>query len=312
MSASSFPRTPVGRVSLPRLIIGTNWFRGYSHVSRAKDKFIKQYQTPERIAEVLRVYLDSGVDALMGGDLEGGMAEAITRAEQAAGRRMLRILTPHFNLRPGGPPDLEPERVFDRCREMGAVICMPHQLVTDALLDRRDKVIRDLDRYTRMIRDRGMLPGLSTHMPETVPYADAQNADVETYIQIYNAAGFLMQVETDWVMRIIAQAAKPVIAIKPLAGGRLMPVVGLAFVWSTIRERDLVCAGAMTADEARELMDISLDLLARRTPGYALQSTRSKTSLGAGAAGSGEGTAAGSAASVPGPGVREAPSGDAP
>ena len=127
---------------------------------------------------------------------------------------------------------------------MGADFCMPHQMVTDALLDRRDKIIRDLDRYTRMIRDRGMIPGLSTHMPETVPYADAQHADVETYIQIYNAAGFLMQIEVDWVMRIIAAAARPVITIKPMAGGRLMPIVGLAFVWSTIRERDLVCAGA--------------------------------------------------------------------
>ena len=48
-----------------------------------------------------------------------------------------------------------------------------------------------------------MIPGLSTHMPEAVVYADAQNADVETYIQIYNGAGFLMQVEADWVMRII-------------------------------------------------------------------------------------------------------------
>jgi hypothetical protein len=32
----SFPRTTVGGVSLPRLIIGTNWFRGYSHTTAAK------------------------------------------------------------------------------------------------------------------------------------------------------------------------------------------------------------------------------------------------------------------------------------
>ena len=27
--------------------------------------------------------------------------------------------------------------------------------------------------------------------------------DVETYIQIYNSMGFLMQIEVDWVQRII-------------------------------------------------------------------------------------------------------------
>ncbi len=282
MTTPSFPRTWVGGLSLPRLIIGTNWFRGYSHTSRAKDEFIREYQTPQRIAAVLEVYLAAGVDAVMGGDLGGGMSEAISRVEQAAGRRMIRIFTPHFNLRPGGPPDQEPERVFDRCKAMGADICMPHQVVTDALVDRRDRVIRDLDRYTAMIRERGMIPGLSTHMAETIPYADAQQADVETYIQIYNAWGFLMQVETDWVMRIIAQARKPVMVIKPLASGKLLPAVGLAFVWNTIRDCDMVVLGAMTPAEAHEGIEISLDLLARRAVAVALQSTRSKGSLMAG------------------------------
>ena len=59
-----------------------------------------------------------------------------------------------------------------------------------------------------MIRERGMIPGLSTHMPEAIPYTDNNGYDIETYIQIYNAAGFLMQVEADWVMRVIRNAAK--------------------------------------------------------------------------------------------------------
>ena len=52
--------------------------------------------------------------------------------------------------------------------------------------------IWDIGKYTKMIRERGMIPGLSTHMPESVGYADKMGADLETYIQIYNAAGFLM------------------------------------------------------------------------------------------------------------------------
>jgi hypothetical protein len=151
--------------------------------------------------------------------------------------------------------------------------------VTDALIDRMHGVIRDIDRYSRLIRERDMIPGLSTHMPEAVVYADKAGADVETYIQIYNAAGFLMQVEADWVMRIIHDAKKPVLTIKPLAAGRLLPIVGLAFVWSTIRDQDLVVIGSTAPDEAREVIDISLDLLNRRQPQVEMQKTRSKTSL---------------------------------
>jgi hypothetical protein len=275
---SEFPRSLVGGVSLPRLIAGTNWFLGYSHTSLAKDKFIKDFQTRERISSVLKVFLDSGIDAVMG-PLHPHLEDSIKEAEQRAGQKIIRIYTPIFDLEPDSTAETGPAKVFDQCAAWNATFCMPHQCVTDALLDRRSGVIRDLDIYTRMIRERGMVPGLSTHMPETVIYADKMNADVETYLQIYNSAGFLMQVEADWVMRVISEAKKPVMTIKPLAAGKILPVVGLAFVWNTIRDQDMVTIGTTTPEEAREVIDLSLDLLERRMPVNDLQKTRSKRSL---------------------------------
>ncbi len=275
---NEFPRTMVGGVSLPRLLVGTNWFLGYSHTSLAKDKFIKDFQTRERIAQILAVFLASGVDAVMGPPSQL-LEEAILDAEDQTGRAMIRILTPIFNILPGGDPNAEPGVMFDLCKKWGATFCMPHQAVTDALLDRRAGIIRDLEVYTRMIRERGMVPGLSTHMPETPVYADRMEADVETYIQIYNAAGFMMQVETDWVQRIIANAQKPVMTIKPLAAGKLLPIVGLGFAWSTIRLQDMITIGTTTTDEAREVIELSLDLLNHQMPELQLQKTRSKKSL---------------------------------
>jgi hypothetical protein len=268
----------VGGVSLPRLLVGTNWFLGYSHTSLAKDKFIKDFQTRERIAQILAVFMANGVDAVMGPPSQL-LEEAILDAEDQTGRAMIRILTPIFNIVPGGDADKEPELMFDQCKQFGATFCMPHQCVTDALLDRRAGIIRDLYGYTRMIRERGMVPGLSTHMPETPVYADRMEADVETYIQIYNAAGFMMQVETDWVQRIIANAKKPVMTIKPLAAGKLLPIVGLGFAWATIREQDMITIGTTTTDEAREVIELSLDLLNHQMPELQLQKTRSKKSL---------------------------------
>jgi hypothetical protein len=268
----------VGGVSLPRLIAGSNWFLGYSHTSVAKDNFIKTYQTRDSVAEILSVFLEYGVDAVMG-PMSDQLEEAVQEAEQRSGKGIIRILTPHFNITPGGPEAMAPERVFDKCKEMKATFCMPHQAITDALMDRMYRKIRDIDIYTAMIRERGMIPGLSTHMPESVIYADETGADVETYIQLYNAAGFLLQVEADWVMRIIKNAKKPVMTIKPLAAGRLLPVVGLSFVWNTIRDCDMVTIGTTTPAEARECIEISLDLLNKRLPDNELQRTRSKNSL---------------------------------
>src|SRR5512137_1393710 len=107
-SLSSFPRTTVGGINLPRLIIGSNWLLGYSHTSLAKDRFIKGYQTRRRIAAILKVFLGAGVDAVMGPP-SGFLEEALQEAEQRAGCKLIRIITPWMNVSPGGPPELEPE-----------------------------------------------------------------------------------------------------------------------------------------------------------------------------------------------------------
>lgn len=276
---SEIPRTMIENLSVPRLIAGTNWLMGWSHTSLAKDKLIREQANPGRIADVLEVFMNAGANAIYGLAPWGGLLDAIKDAEDRTGRECIRITIPSLNVADGQAALDETARILDDHAAMGAHICMPHQESTDALVDRRSRTIRNMETYTRMIRERGMIPGLSTHMPETPEYADAQGLDVATYIQIYNAAGFLMQVEVDWVNRIIWNAKKPVITIKPLAAGRLLPLVGLAFSWATIRDCDMVTVGTMTPDEAREVIDISLSILERRASSVDLQATRSKASL---------------------------------
>ncbi len=91
-----------------------------------------------------------------------------------------------------------------------------------------------------MIRDAGMVPGLSAHMPELVVYSDLNEYDVQTYIQIYNCMGFMMQVGDQNGQQIIHDAKKPVMTIKSMAAGRCTPFVGLNFSWATIRDCDMV------------------------------------------------------------------------
>ena len=278
----AFPRTMVGNVSLSRMIIGVNWFLGFSHTSAAKDKQNKEFMTPQRIADIIEVFLNAGIDTIMGPMQIPGLRETISEAEQRAGRKCIIITTPAINI--GDEPEAfaQAEQTFDKEAALGATICMPHQMSTDRLVDMRERRIKNMDVYCRMIRERGMVPGLSTHMPETIVYADETDLDVETYISIYNAAGFLMHLEVDWVHRIIWNAKHPVMTIKPMAAGRLLPLVGLAFSWSTIRDIDMVTVGTSTPDEARELIEISDSILERRISDVELQATRSKGTVRSG------------------------------
>jgi hypothetical protein len=91
-------------------------------------------------------------------------------------------------------------------------------------------VIR-IDRYPND-HARGDDPGLS-HTYLAVIMSDAIGGCRDVHSD-HNAAGFIMRVEVDWVMRH-QPGTNPVMTIKPLTAGRLLPVAGLAFVWSAIR-----------------------------------------------------------------------------
>jgi hypothetical protein len=267
-------------LSVSRLVIGTNWFLGFSHTSKAKDLDIVETMTAERIADILVTFMKAGVDTLYGMRPDPKLVQGVAEAEQRTGKKCITIAIPTLPKEICPDSAGEAERELDAHADIGVSVCMPHQCTTDALVNRRTRSLDGMETYLRMIRERGMIPGLSTHMPETPEYADASGLDVATYIQIYNAAGFLMQIEIDWVQRMIWRAKQPVITIKPLAAGKLPPLVGLAFSWSTIRERDMVCIGTSSPYEAEEVVEYSLSILEHRVPHVELQKTRSKESLG--------------------------------
>ena len=273
-----FPRTEVGGLSLPRMLIGTNWFLGFSHQSASRDKLICE-RSVSQVADVLEVFLAHGIDAILGFVANDRMYHAVQEAEQRTGKKLIIISTPGIDVNEGQEAEDKNKEIMDLEAERGSSIVMPHTSSTDTMLDKRARVIRGMDKITAMTRERGMIPGLSTHEPESIVYADETGLDVETYISIYNAAGFLMPIEIDWVNHVIRNAKKPVITIKPFASGRLHPFVGLAFSWATLRPQDMITVGTMTPDEAKELIEISYGLFENRRANVEMQVTRSKKTL---------------------------------
>ncbi len=265
MANDPFPRTTIGGLSVSRLVIGTNWMNGFSHRTPAQDRNIRElnHRHPDNIADILEVFLDAGVDTILGG-IGQVVLKGIRAAEDRTGRKIHIINTPRFDVADTREGRQDAERAFRATRDMGAEFCFPFHGMVEQLVDKESRTIRRLPDYLAMIRDLGMIPGLSAHMPEVILYSDEQGYDVESYLQIYNAQGFLMQLEIETVNRIIWNAKKPVLTFKPMAAGRMTPFVGLNFVWNTIRDRDLVAAGCMTPDEAAEVVEISRAAIDRR------------------------------------------------
>ena len=264
-----FPRTVVGGVSLPRMLIGTNWILGYSHTGHAADNLIHaRNRNTGAISEILDAYLDYGVNAIMGpiGGVDEYFTDAIKQTEQRRGQEIIMIDTPTINVDDNDGARKEARELIDKAAKLGCKFCLPHHTRVEQLIDKNKEEIRRISDYLTMIRDAGMIPGFSAHMPEVILYSDARGYDVETYIQLFNCLGFLMQIEVETVARIIHEAKKPVMTIKPMAAGRVTPYVGLTFSFNAIRPIDMVTVGAFTPDEVREDVEIARAALEHRYP----------------------------------------------
>ena len=262
----TFPRTTVDGISLSRMIIGTNWMAGYSHTGPAADKMIKErHSDTKELVPMLCTFLDHGIDTMMGpfGSLPI-IYRAVQEAQEKTGKKIILVDTPNINVENTPEARREAEAVIKNSKELGASICLIHHAACEKLVSKLTGTIERIDDYTKMIRDNGMVPGLSCHMPELVVYSDNNGYDIQTYIQIYNCMGFLMQVEVESVYRIIQNAKKPVMTIKPMAAGRCTPFVGLNFNWATLRDCDMITCGCFTNEEAKEDIEISIAALERR------------------------------------------------
>ena len=268
MSDILFPRTEVAGVSLSRMIIGTNWMLGWSHRSPAQDHQIKRkFSDGEKALPMLETFLRYGVDTIMGPlQQERVMQEAVQLAQEKTGKKLIVIDTPVINVEDSAEGRRQARETIRRSKEHGATFCLVHHSSAEKLVSKLHRTIDRLPDYLDMIRQEGMIPGLSAHMPELVLYSDENEYDVQTYIQIYNCMGFLMQVEVESVNRIIHEAKKPVMTIKSMAAGRVSPFVGLNFSWNTIRPCDMVTVGCFDPEEAEEDIEISLAAIERRMP----------------------------------------------
>ncbi len=269
----ALPYSEVGGLKIARLVIGSNTFFGYSHFSRAKDTWLRRFFTDDKIQEVLEKCVSKGMNAICSMPGER-LRKIMDRVEQNSGVHIIWFATP------GNRYPWENWRDdVNLTADMGAEFCMPHQCYTDnALASGRGEI----ERYAEMaayIREKGMRPGLSTHRPETILVVDRAGYDCEVYIQPYNGIGFLCSVETDWIGRVIREAKKPVLCIKPLGAGRLMPPTGLPFVFNSIKPSDVVCIGMTSPEEVEENVAIVEQTLAGQAASVELQYTRSKAAL---------------------------------
>lgn len=191
--------------NLPRLMLGTSPFTGTGQFgSKSLDYRRCFFDAPENMTKLFVHSAKLGVRAVQ---LVGyqPLVAALMKAEEITGDLFVAVTIPRgdFASNLGLVSSLEPEFVS------------VHAQFCDGTDDR-------LNEWIDMVKDTGAKPAASTHSPgTTIPLLD--NMGFEAYLAPVNPISYGMEPDVESTLKALEHTKKAVIAIKPLAAGKLSP-----------------------------------------------------------------------------------------
>ena len=228
-----------GNISdLPGLMLGTSPFIGAGQFgSKSLDYRRRFFDNPDNMTRLFVHSASLGVKAVQ---LIGyqPLVAALMKAEEISGDFFVAVTIPRgdfaSNLDLVSP--LEPEFV-----SVHAQFC--------------DENDARLNEWIDMIRDAGAKPAASTHSPgSTIPLLD--DMGFEAYLAPVNTVGYGMEPDVESTLKALERTRKKVLAIKPLAAGKLSPEKSVfEYIY---RYADSIAVGITSEEEMEETYSSAL------------------------------------------------------
>ena len=254
LAADASPRLPTvrfGKHEITRLIIGSNPFYGFSHSVPVLDQIMQDWNTTEQVCRTLHACERNGINTYQGNARERSVAD-LTRYRAEGGKMQV------ISLAAG---DAIPQ-VVEQAKPIGIA---HHGENTDRLF--REGKLQEVHEFTKRARQAGVMVGVSTHQPENISRIEELGWDVDFYMGcVYNRTrtpeqlrallGDVPEPQSEVYLRgdparmyrVMRQTAKPCLAFKILAAGRVASsyrAVEQAFrvAFESIKPADCVIVG---------------------------------------------------------------------
>lgn len=254
---AAMPAFQVEDRTFSKLILGHNPLLGYSYLSDARSKeYAERFKTFEPIRDIIVAALGLGVRSIMtstGGEQTLVVAQAIEAAQEQTGIEMSNFVIIGADVADHA----------DFLRRVRCQVCLVHGQTTDTLFHRAEWKFRpEFVELLATIHSMGFVPGMSSHNGgETVPAAEATEvAVINTPI---NKLAWRMCPCEEQVLSVVRGSTKQIIAMKPLAMGRLAPHDGMDYI-ASVAGVDAVVVGIATPAEAEETFGLALEAFARQ------------------------------------------------
>jgi hypothetical protein len=162
---SGLPQIRLGQHSISRLVCGANPFNAGSHLSVFVNEEMRRYYTPEQILKTLRRCQEVGITCWQSSPHN---YELYQRFVDEGGKM-------HFiSLATNNAAEIA------RLSRGGCIGVAHHGEVTDNLF--KSGKLDQIQEFLKRVRDAGLAPGISTHMPAVVDAVESKGWDLDFYM----------------------------------------------------------------------------------------------------------------------------------
>ncbi|MBZ5592181.1 MAG: hypothetical protein LAP39_08090 [Acidobacteriia bacterium] len=267
------PRLPVvkfGKADITRLIIGSNPFYGYSHFNRIFDEHMREFYTQDKKMEVLKSAERNGIHTWQLHYNDQPLADYLRYREE--GGKMNIVLLADFELMKN--PKIMPD-VVAKMKPLGIG---HHGNWTDNRFRAGEK--GKVKEFCKMVRDTGVMVGVSAHNPAVFDVIESEDWDVD-YFQtcLYRVSRTAeearaelgeapigetyMEKDPERMCKMIRATRKPCLVFKVLGAGRSIGSPeeiekAVRFAFANIKPTDPIIMGMYPrfTDQVKENTDL--------------------------------------------------------
>jgi hypothetical protein len=225
--AAKLPTVRFGKADVTRLIIGSNPFYGYSHFNNIYNQVMAEWMTQDRRIEVLKRCEAGGIGTWQV-HYEPRTMEDVKRY-RAEGGAMNWFLLGHGLM-------MENPKLAYEAAKLGPIGIAHHGNVTDERF--RSGKMDQVQDFCKLVRQTGVMVGVSTHNPAVVDYIESKGWDVDYFqcclyrvtrtaeeaAQVLNGESPIGEIylkkDPERMCRMIRQTKRPVLAFKLFGAGR--------------------------------------------------------------------------------------------
>lgn len=240
------PSVKVDGREIPRVLLGTSPFLGAGQFGvKAYEYYKNFFRTPSNITELVAGCIKMGVNGVQLVAYPQ-IGRAIIAAEERTGVRLKVVGSLTFDA---------PDEALKHLSEFDTVAALLHGEQTDRLDINESKL------WLKRIEDEGYLAGVVTHNPSKTLPVILDELEVSLLMMPLNKLGFMMGgLKGEELMEIIDENGAKVIAMKPLAAGKINPRKAMEYVFS-FKNVVAVAVGVASLKEAEETFSAALTVI---------------------------------------------------